>query len=43
VHSYFDESPLDGQGDDLTGKGVVDAEGWTQLLLSAFPDSVTSS
>jgi hypothetical protein len=41
VHSYFDESPLDGQGDDLTGKGVVDAEGWTQLLLSAFPDSVT--
>jgi hypothetical protein len=41
VHSYFDESPLDGKGDDLTGQGVVDTEGWTQVLLSAFPDSVT--
>ncbi|MFI7145773.1 hypothetical protein ACIBO2_12710 [Nonomuraea sp. NPDC050022] len=41
VHRYFDENPLDGKGDDLYGQGVVDTEGWTQVLLSAFPDSVT--
>ncbi|MGP3964937.1 M23 family metallopeptidase [Nonomuraea sp. 3N208] len=43
VHRYFDENPHDGQGDDLTGQGVVDTEGWTQVLLSANPDTVTSS
>ncbi|MFF4623415.1 M23 family metallopeptidase [Nonomuraea jabiensis] len=41
VHRYFDENPLDGKGDDLYGQGVVDTEGWTQVLLSAYPDSVT--
>ncbi|MGP3919119.1 hypothetical protein [Nonomuraea sp. 10N515B] len=41
VHRYFDENPYDGRGDDLTGQGVVDTEGWTQVLLSANPDTVT--
>ncbi|MEV0389996.1 M23 family metallopeptidase [Nonomuraea sp. NPDC050643] len=43
LHRYFDQDPQDGQGDDLTGQSAVDTEGWTQTLLSASPDTVTSS
>ncbi|MFC4115119.1 hypothetical protein [Nonomuraea zeae] len=41
LHRYFDEDPQDGQGDDLTGQGAVDTGGWTQVLLSTSPDTVT--
>ncbi|WP_216206217.1 CHAP domain-containing protein [Amycolatopsis aidingensis] len=39
---YVDANPYDGNGKDLTGNGVVDERGWTQTLLSAQPNSVTS-
>ena len=40
LHGYFDANPYDGRGDDLSGQGAIDTEGWTQTLLSAQPNSV---
>ncbi|GIH03837.1 hypothetical protein Rhe02_19040 [Rhizocola hellebori] len=37
MHRYIDDNPLDGNGSDLTGEGLVDEAGWTQYLLSVQP------
>ena len=37
---YSDANPYDGSGADLSGPGTVDAQGWTQVLLSAQPGTV---
>jgi hypothetical protein len=37
MHRYLDPEPYDGSGSDLQGLGVVDASGWSQVLLSASP------
>jgi hypothetical protein len=37
MHRYLDPEPFDGSGSDLQGLGVVDASGWSQILLSASP------
>ncbi|MCG5214684.1 CHAP domain-containing protein [Streptosporangium sp. KLBMP 9127] len=41
LHGYFDANPYDGRGDDLSGQGAIDTEGWTQTLLSAQPNSAS--
>ncbi|MEQ4726090.1 M23 family metallopeptidase [Nonomuraea sp. B19D2] len=43
LHGYFDANPYDGRDDDLGSHGAVDPSGWVQTLLSAQPDTVTSS
>lgn len=37
MHRYLDPEPFDGSGSDLQALGVVDASGWSQVLLSAAP------
>jgi hypothetical protein len=37
LNRYLDSDPYDGSGADLHGLGVVDAGGWSQILLSAQP------
>ncbi len=37
---YTDANPYDGSGADLRGPDTVDAQGWTQVLLSARPGTV---
>ncbi|QQQ79215.1 M23 family metallopeptidase [Saccharothrix sp. 6-C] len=37
---YTDANPYDGSGADLRGPDTVDAQGWTQVLLSAQPGTV---
>ncbi|BAJ27130.1 MULTISPECIES: CHAP domain-containing protein [Kitasatospora] len=43
LYHYLDANPTDGTGADLDGYAddPVDATGWTQILLSAQPDSVS--
>jgi hypothetical protein len=41
LHRYMDDDPFDGRSDDLDGEGTVDASGWTQVLLSAQPRTVS--
>ncbi|WP_404867271.1 hypothetical protein ACI1MP_00120 [Kitasatospora griseola] len=42
LHRYLDADPTDGSGTDLDGYAddPVDTTGWTQVLLSAQPDSI---
>jgi hypothetical protein len=37
---YTDAGPYDGSGADLRGPDTVDAQGWSQVLLSARPGTV---
>ncbi len=37
---YIDAAPYDGSGADLSGASTVDASGWTQILISAQPDTI---
>jgi hypothetical protein len=37
---YTDANPFDGSGADVRGPDTVDAQGWTQVLLSARPGTV---
>ncbi|MEV4172454.1 DUF1906 domain-containing protein [Nonomuraea sp. NPDC049709] len=41
MHHYLDQSPHDGNGADILGLGTVDDTGWTQILLSAQPATIT--
>jgi hypothetical protein len=41
LHRYLDKDPFNGRSDDLVGAGVVDDDGWTQVLLSAQPRTVS--
>ncbi|MEU5941344.1 hypothetical protein ABZ807_19660 [Micromonospora sp. NPDC047548] len=41
LYRYLDENPYDLNGSDLTGLGTVDDSGWTQVLLSAQPRTVS--
>ncbi|GIJ51946.1 hypothetical protein Val02_88320 [Virgisporangium aliadipatigenens] len=41
MYRYIDDEPYDGKSDDLTGEGTVDEGGWTQVLLSAQPRTVS--
>ena len=38
---YLDADPFDGGDADLTSAGAVDAAGWSQVLLSAQPGTVS--
>ena len=38
---YVDSDPYDGDDSDLVGGGTVDPVGWTQVLLSAQPGTVS--
>jgi hypothetical protein len=39
---YIDANPYDGSAGDLSGAKVVDDGGWSQVLLSAQPNTVTN-
>lgn len=45
MNRYLDASPFDGDGGDIAGftNDPVDANGWTQTLLSAQPNTVTGT
>jgi hypothetical protein len=38
---YVDTNPYDGNGNDITNATIVDPSGWTQILLSAQPGTVS--
>ncbi|MDG6107224.1 hypothetical protein Daura_31345 [Dactylosporangium aurantiacum] len=38
---YVDANPYDGDGDDISAAKTVDAGGWTQILLSAQPGTIS--
>ncbi|ROP35994.1 tachylectin-related carbohydrate-binding protein [Saccharothrix texasensis] len=40
LYHYLDADPYDGSGADLRGLDAVDAQGWSQVLLSAQPATV---
>ncbi|MCE6998616.1 hypothetical protein LZG04_28015 [Saccharothrix sp. S26] len=40
LYRYLDDDPFDGSGADLRGLDAVDAQGWSQVLLSAQPATV---
>ncbi|KOX20522.1 hypothetical protein ADK67_29300 [Saccharothrix sp. NRRL B-16348] len=40
LYHYVDDNPYDGSGADLRGLDAVDAQGWSQVLLSAQPGTV---
>ncbi|HEY7226300.1 MAG TPA: CHAP domain-containing protein [Micromonosporaceae bacterium] len=41
MYWYLDQNPYDGSSADLTSQGAVDASGWSQMLLSAQPATVS--
>lgn len=41
LHRYADRNPYDGRDDDLELLGTVDTQGWSQILLSAQPATVS--
>jgi hypothetical protein len=43
MYRYVDTNPYDGDDSDLSGAHAVDSGGWTQVLLSAQPGTVTKS